>query len=386
MDGAQELNRDSNGITRVLFSCSGVGIIDRGIETFFREAFDGLRGIDGVAAKLVKGGGYPQDGEEVVWNLPRTGQLGSILGRLARRNAYVIEQWSTFLPVVRQIRKFRPHVVFYSDANLGFLLYWFRKWIGVPYQLLFSNGGPCHPPFVRTDFVHQVAPYYYQEAIAAGEPADKHFLIPYGINVPDTPPSPCRKTKCGVRTKLGLPQDRPIVLSVGWISRSQKRMDYVIQEVAGLPKPRPFLQLLGAIDRSSQEILELGQHLLGEDGFSVRSATYDEVADYYRASDVFVLASLAEGFGRVLLEALMHGLPVIAHQHPVIEFVVGEAGSTDDLSRTGALTKKLAELLDEPVQAEAMERRWSSVRTRFDWQALRPHYREMFLRCAHNWC
>ena len=186
-------------VFRVLFSCSGVGILNRGIETFFREAFDGLRGMDGVETLLIKGAGEPQADERVVWNLPRTGQLATMFGRLAGRNAYVVEQWSSFFPIVRQIRRFRPHVVFYSDANLGFLLYWFRKYIGVPYQLLFSNGGPCHPPFVRTDFVHQVAPLYYGEAVAAGEPREKHFLVPYGINVPTKPPCVCHDAKNALR-------------------------------------------------------------------------------------------------------------------------------------------------------------------------------------------
>ena len=47
-------------------------------------------------------------------------------GTITQLNAYVAEQWSSFLPVARQIRRFRPEVVFYSDANLGFLLYRLR--------------------------------------------------------------------------------------------------------------------------------------------------------------------------------------------------------------------------------------------------------------------
>jgi 1,2-diacylglycerol 3-alpha-glucosyltransferase len=141
---------------RVLFCCTGVGILNRGIESFFREAFDNLHAIDGLAARLVKGGGPSTGLERTVACIPRTSAIAAAIGKVARRNAYVAEQWSSFLPVVRQIRQFRPAVVFYSDANLGFLLYWFRHWIGVPYRLLFSNGGPCAPPFVRLDFVHQV--------------------------------------------------------------------------------------------------------------------------------------------------------------------------------------------------------------------------------------
>lgn len=384
LDAAEAVKAEANKSVRVLFICSGIGIMNRGIESFFREAFDGLQGMEGIQTMLIKGAGDTTEREYVTWSLPRTGRLAQLLGRVARRNSNVVEQWSTFFPVVRQIRRFRPHLIFYSEANLGFLLYWFRKQIGVPYKLLFSNGGPCHPPFVRRDFVHQVAPLYYDEAIEAGEPAEKHFLVPYGINVPATAPTATCEAKKAARTKLGLPLDRPIVLSVGWIAKELKRMDYVIEEIGRLPARRPFLQLLGAIDDRSTEIVELGNRLLGPENFSARSVPYEMVADYYRAAEVFVLGSLSEGFGRVLLEAMMHGVPVIAHRHPVIEFVVGDVGRLEDLSVPGTLASAVRETLASPDSPELKEERWKSVRSRFDWQSLRPNYSDMFRHCAEN--
>src|SRR5438309_517100 len=122
-----------NKRNRVLLACSGVGRVNRGIETFFREAFDGLRAAPGLDLRLIKGQGIVSGNELVSWNLPRTGGLARVLGRLSKRNGYVVEQWSSFFSVAAQIRRFRPHVVFYSDANLGFLLYRLRRWIGVPF-------------------------------------------------------------------------------------------------------------------------------------------------------------------------------------------------------------------------------------------------------------
>jgi hypothetical protein len=176
---------------RVLFCCTGVGILNRGIESFFREAFDNLHAVPRLEARLLKGGGASSELERAVRCIPRTSALAAAIGQAARRNAYVAEQWSSFLPVVREICRFRPEVVFYSDANLGFLLYWLRRWIGVPYRLLFSNGGPCRPPFVRLDFVHQVNPVCLEQALCAGEPPEKHVMVPYGLRV-GPPPAPIR--------------------------------------------------------------------------------------------------------------------------------------------------------------------------------------------------
>ena len=247
----------------------------------------------------------------------------------------------------------------------------------LPFRLLFSNGGPCHPPFDRTDCVHQIAPIFCDEALRAGESAERHFLVPYGIKMCEAPviDPAARQT---LRARHHLPLDRPVVLSVGWISRTHKRMDYLVEEVARLPQPRPFVQMLGAMDDSSREVVEHAQQLLGRDGFSARSVSYDEVSDYYRTADVFALSSLQEAFGRVYVEALMYGLPVIAHRHPVMEYVLGGEGWLGDLNRPGVLAQLLAERLRQPSDAEAAQRRWRSVRDRFDWPVLSPAYLEMF--------
>ena len=368
---------------RILCSCSGLGVCNRGIESFFREAFDGLKTTEGLQMNLLKGAGETRHNEHVVWNLPRTGRAAKWLGKMTGRNGYIIEQWSTFFSAARQIRKHRPHVIFYSDSNLGFLLHRRRNQLGVPFRLLFSNGGPCHPPFNRHDFVHQVTPPYYKEAMSYGEPSTKHFLVPYGIRVA-APPVLAPLAKRRSRELLHLPLDRRIVLSVGWISRQHKRMDYVIEEIARLPAPRPFLQLLGAMDERSRDIVMLGNNLLGKDGFTAASVPYEKVSAYYRAADCFVLASLHEGFGRVFLEALMHGLPVIAHAHPVTEFVLGGQGILGDLSKPGELALLLRAELHAHNNQKLGQQRWQSVRDRFSWEVLASDYRKMFEACAQE--
>lgn len=371
---------------RVLFSCTGIGLENRGIESFFREAFDGLKSTPGIDARLIrsKAGCFKEpasDLEMPVWCLPRYGKAAPLIAKLTGRSSYAAEQWSSFPCIVREIRRFRPQVVFTSEANLCFLLRRFRGQIGVPFRVLFSNGGPCQPPFDRYDFVHQVAPYYRDQALAAGEPAGKHLLVPYGIRVPDTP-LPDASQKGEIRQRLGLPLDRPILLSVGWIARRHKRMDYLIEEVARLPEPRPFVQILGAMDNHSPEIVALGNQILGKANFSAKAVPYAEVADFYRAADVFVLSSLAEGFGRVYLEALMHGLPTIGHRHPVIEYVLGASGITANLENEGGLAAILPDILAVPSTAVAMESRRNEVKSRFDWKNISEDYRRMFNHAA----
>jgi 1,2-diacylglycerol 3-alpha-glucosyltransferase len=379
LDAAAEAGEQlsTSSPTRVLFSCTGVGIFNRGIESFFREAFDGLKNCHGIDAVLLKGGGTESESERIAACLPRTGAAAVALGKILRRNSYVAEQLSSLPSAIREIRTFKPQVVFYSDANLGFQLYRWRDRIGVPFRLLFSNGGPCRPPFDRTDFVHQVAPFYREVALEAGESETKHHMVPYGVHVTAAPELRMQE-RAQLRVRLGIPVNRKVVLSVGWISREHKRMHYLVDELARLPEPRPYLQMLGAMDASSTDVVRLATRRLGADGFSARSVEYKDVADYYRAADLFVLASLREGFGRVYLEAMMHGLPVIAHDHPVMEFVTGGLATLRDLSREGALAASLAETLQAPCSDALMKDRWRSVRDRFSWNVLAPRYIDMF--------
>ena len=64
---------------RVLFCCTGVGILNRGIESFFREAFDHLHAAPGLEARLVKGGGPPSELERVVRCIPRTSAVAAAI-------------------------------------------------------------------------------------------------------------------------------------------------------------------------------------------------------------------------------------------------------------------------------------------------------------------
>jgi glycosyltransferase involved in cell wall biosynthesis len=161
-------------------------------------------------------------------------------------------------------------------------------------------------------------------------------------------------------------------------------MDYLIREVASMPAPRPFVQLLGAIDEESAEIIELGNLLLGPENFSVKSVPYSQVGDYYQAADCFVLASLKEGFGRVYLEALKHGLPTIAHRFPVMDFVLGDVGIQGDLSREGELRNLLSEALARPMNEGDSLRRWENVKNRFSWKVLAPEYAAMFRQISQR--
>ncbi|MFM5946644.1 MAG: glycosyltransferase, partial [Dolichospermum sp.] len=184
-----------------------------------------------------------------------------------------------------------------SDGTIGNILWHWRKRTAQSYKLVLSNGGPISPPFERWDHIQQVAPTHLQAAIEAGEPLEKQSLVPYGINMDAELKILSTADKVALKSKLELPDNIPIILSVAAINKSHKRLDYLIREIAQLPKPRPYLLMLGQIEAESAEIIALAKELLEPDKFQIKTVASDQVVNYYQVADAFVLSSLGEGFG-----------------------------------------------------------------------------------------
>jgi 1,2-diacylglycerol 3-alpha-glucosyltransferase len=132
--------------------------------------------------------------------------------------------------------------------------------------------------------------------------------------------------------------------------------------------------LLGEPTAETPALRALAHARLGAEGHTIRTVAADAVADYYRAADTFVLPSLREGFGRVLVEASAHGLPCLAHGGPAQRFVLGELDPGLDLHEAAALAAALWAQLARGPDAAAARRRHASVRERFGWDRLAPRY------------
>jgi 1,2-diacylglycerol 3-alpha-glucosyltransferase len=365
---------------KVDFICTGLGRVQRGYESFARECFDALSTTKDLKIRLFKGSGTVNLNEFVLPSLARNSKIAMMLGKLTRRSGYHVEQMSFMLPYIQRIlKKDPPDLLYTSDANLANFAARWRAKHDAKFKVLFSNGGPVHAPFPEYDHVQQVAQPYLDEAMRAGEPIARHSLVPYGISVPNDLQEGLSPNKIIIRRELNLPLSRPIVISVGYVSAQHKRMNHVVTEVARISTDlRPFLILLGHQDSSSVQIQELAMSLLGPNGFRIASCSYQDVWKYYHAADLFVLASLKEGFGRVLLEAMLTGLLCVAHDHPVMRYVLGNEGNFTDMTIDGELASHILKGLEARNDNDAKLRRFNYVSNRFGWDRLKDSYLEMF--------
>jgi glycosyltransferase involved in cell wall biosynthesis len=158
------------------------------------------------------------------------------------------------------------------------------------------------------------------------------------------------------RAGLGLPVDALVVVTVGMLN-SRKNIVGLVEAVGRLRHRPVCLVLAGPPSEVVAEREDLRRAIAqlppGVEARMPGSLPPAEVAELLRASDVFVLASRAEGMPNSLLEAMASGLACVATDIP---------GSRDVLARGGGVlvpvddAKALAREIDR-LAADPAERR-----------------------------
>ena len=227
-----------------------------------------------------------------------------------------------------------------------------RSWVG--FQCL-----------ARVDCAVSVSPRLSELFRASRLPQHRLRVIPNGVDterfLPATPAA-----RLALRQELGLRDDRPIILSVGFFSRD-KGADIVFDAWTRLEparNERATLIFVGTADPAHPEVdptmaqaIRREIRRLDAEG-SVRFVDQAlEIEKYYRAADVFVLASRREGLPNALLEAMASGLPSVVTALPgITDWVVrdGENGLVFPPGDARALAERLAELLADPARRDAL--------------------------------
>lgn len=161
---------------------------------------------------------------------------------------------------------------------------------------------------------------YYQ----SGLPKEKLIEIASGVDIDAyKPPLPLEKQE--LRRNLSLRDDQVILLFVGGINERKgvhKLLDGFCRIAAQHPKAH--LLIIGPIERSDASYVQLIEKNILDWGLSNQVSfvprMINNVVDYMKAADVFVLPSSNEGFSMAILEAMSCGLPIVATNIPEIAF------------------------------------------------------------------
>ena len=149
-----------------------------------------------------------------------------------------------------------------------------------------------------------------QEVRAFGYPAPRIRLIPGGTDTERFRPA---KDRAVARQRLGLPLDRPLLLSVRRLA-PRMGLDNLVRAMPAVAARRPdVLLLIGGKGPERERLERLVGGLGMENNVRLLGFIADEcLAAHYQAADAFVLPTVAlEGFGLVTTESLACGTPVL---------------------------------------------------------------------------
>src|SRR5216117_2153181 len=163
----------------------------------------------------------------------------------------------------------------------------------------------------RATAIHVLSDYSTEQLWKLyGVPRDRVVKIPGAADTNWFRPAADR---AAVRKRLGLPAERPLLLTVRNLER-RMGLDLLIRAMAILKRDRPeALLLIGGVGSVSQELESFSEVLGLREQVRFLGFIPDAALPlYYQAADVFVLPTRElEGFGLVTVEALACGTPVL---------------------------------------------------------------------------
>lgn len=296
------------------------------------------------------------------------------------------------------LRNFRPDIIQLLEEPWSFFagqtVRLARKW-APDSRLLFYTWENIHREGTycsKLDFVHRRIERSVFEFSASGVCATETAarvlsqkgyakpapVIPYGV------PSRFVAAEEEIRTRLADPPSDPP--RIGYIGRllPMKGVDILLH---ALRKIDGELLILG----SGEDEARL-RKIAAEAGVDPRVAWIpaippEQVIDHLKGLDVLVLPSRttptwAEQLGRVMLEAMGCGTPVIGSSSGSIPEVIADAGMIFEEGNAEDLAEKISRLFaDADLRKSLIRKGWEKVRTRYTWSAfaddLIDHYRRL---------
>ncbi|HLW59429.1 MAG TPA: glycosyltransferase family 4 protein [bacterium] len=256
-------------------------------------------------------------------------------------------------------RRVRPDVIQGQSLSCGFLAWLTGRALGIPSVVyvqgldLYQSGAWARRTYIRwaltrCDRVATVTPDLQARALALS--GRRGEVIPHGFRQ-----EPSHELDRGTaRSQLHLPADAKVLLFVGRLI-AEKGVDHLLDAMPRVLSrcPDARLVVVGEGEERSR-LMQRGRDLhLGEHVVFVGAQAHAEVIRYMRAADLFVLPSLVESFGIVLIEAMSCGLPIVASNIMGIPAVVedGINGSLVTAGDAAALADGVVGALTDPAKS-----------------------------------
>ena len=170
--------------------------------------------------------------------------------------------------------------------------------------------------------------------------APKFIEVPNGIPLP---PVPTTEERAAARRRLDLGEDILVVLYLGALE-GQAPLDAVTAVAKAAGRGAPVVLLVAGDGPLAGEVAAQG-------GGAVRALGFEpDPSRLLAAADVFVMPSEREGLALALLEAMAHGLAIVASDGSGNPDAIGDAGLLCRVGDVDALAGALVRLAADPEE------------------------------------
>jgi glycosyltransferase involved in cell wall biosynthesis len=271
---------------------------------------------------------------------------------------------TSMFKLVRYLRKERPHSLLSALTHANILAVWVRMLARVQTRVIVSqhahhSRSVQNARNVRSRIISLIMKPSYKRAdgtiaVSQGVADDLAKIIQCSKNDISVVYNPVDVTN--IRQKAEEPlthpwfssNQPPVILAVGRLVK-QKDFDTLIRAFGLVRKERPARLMVLGEGREREKLLALIKNLGLEQDVTLHGFV-ENPFKYIKHAAVFVLSSLWEGFGNVIVEAMALGTPVVATECPSGPSEILEEGKWGRLVPPGdvdALAQSIIDTLDD---------------------------------------
>lgn len=151
-----------------------------------------------------------------------------------------------------------------------------------------------------------------------------------------------------------------------------KNLPHLIEAFVKLQKSRPELSLVlaGKFDANYQKLKVYADKVGANNVVFTDFVSDGQLRWLYQNAEVYVFASLSEGFGLPGLEAMVHGLPVVSSSATCLPEVYKDAAAYFDPEDVSDMAAKISQVIDDKKLAENLRQKGQKIAGQYSWQTM----------------
>ncbi|OGV42655.1 MAG: hypothetical protein A2X46_05150 [Lentisphaerae bacterium GWF2_57_35] len=245
-----------------------------------------------------------------------------------------------------------------------------------------------------SDRVTAISRLMHEEYKASGIPVSKIDDIPNAVNLSRF--QSMHTNPVETRRRLGIPEDSFLLLTVGR-DHPQKGFCFIpdILRIVCQNSRKVVWLLVGSSDlqvqkRAAQLGVDAHLRMIPPQSMDVQKNSClnqhpsEALIELYKSADAFIMTSLWESFGNVIVEAMAAGLPIVSYETAGALDIIenGKWGLVAPVGNIEAMSEHITKLMNQNLFCKEMILRSKTRASEYDWAKIVKIYAECYRRAS----